>query len=77
MKVTVEFMGPIRRPWPEQSKEIELKDGSKVSALFSELGFTEVESRSINVLRDGLRLRPFSHLIDGERIVLMVPAGGG
>ena len=77
MKLEIEFMGPIRRPWPEQMREIEVPDGTKVKGLLSALGFSETEASSINVLRDGLRLRAFNLLIDGERLVLMVPAGVG
>ncbi len=77
MKVEVKFTGPIRRPWPEASRILEVEEGLSVQELLSLLGFEEEEGRFVTVLLDGLALRHHRQVPENVTLILMVPAGGG
>ena len=77
MKVEIKFTGPIRRPWPEPSRILELEEGISIVELLSLLGFEEEEGRFVTVLLDGQALRHYRKVPEGATLILMVPAGGG
>ncbi len=78
MRIKTSFFGPIRRPWPEESKEIEIKEGTKVQGLLLSLGFEESELRRLAVVLNGRKVSMSKELLLGDddlRVVLL--AGGG
>ncbi len=77
MKVNVEFVGAVRRPWPEQQREVEVGDGSTVGDLLGELGYERKEQRYLTTLLEDQRVKPSRELSDGDHLVVMLVIGGG
>jgi len=77
MKITVRFAGPLRRPWPEESRALELAEGADVGALLGGLGYSPEESRRIIAVVQGEKKTLFHVLSDGDEIRLLLLAGGG
>ncbi len=78
MRIHVVFYGPIRRPWPDAERDLEVPDGLTVRGLLlRELGYTEQEASFIIVLLGTERLRMYTVLQEGQTLGIMVPTGGG
>lgn len=77
MKVKTSFFGPIRRPWPEQSREIEVNSGSTILELLKELGYSENDMRRVATVVNGKRKPMNEQLSDGDDLRLVLLAGGG
>jgi probable selenium-dependent hydroxylase accessory protein YqeC len=76
-RLTVEFVGPVRRPWPERRRELEVPTATAVAALLAELGYSPEEGARLTVLVDGARVDAQAPLADGARIEILLPLGGG
>jgi sulfur carrier protein ThiS len=77
MKVKANFFGPIRRPWPEQSREVDVHDGTDVKALLESLGYRPEDMRRVAIVIKGKKVK-LSHLLqDGDDIRFVLLAGGG
>lgn len=78
VRVLVEFMGPILRP-PGAGNEAEITfdDPATVGDLLANLGYRPVHQRHLGVFRDGRRLPRTAALVDGERLTVATPMGGG
>jgi sulfur carrier protein ThiS len=77
MKVKASFFGPIRRPWPEQSREVEVEDDTDVQALLESLGYQAEDLRRVAVVIRGKKVR-LSHILeDGDEVRFVLLAGGG
>jgi molybdopterin converting factor small subunit len=77
MKVKASFFGPIRRPWPEQSREVEVEDGTDVQALLESLGYQVEDLRRVAVVIRGKKVRLSHKLEDGDEVRFVLLAGGG
>lgn len=77
MKVKASFFGPIRRPWPEQSREVDVKDGTDVQALLESLGYQAEDLRRVAVVIDGKKVKLSHKLADGVEVRFVLLAGGG
>jgi sulfur carrier protein ThiS len=77
LTVTVEFLGPIRRPWPEQQRTVTLTRGQTVAALLQQLGYRPDELRYVNVSINHERQMPQAVLHEGDHVVCMLMVGGG
>jgi sulfur carrier protein ThiS len=75
--IHVEFLGPMRRPWPERERDVEIDSGWTVGELMTHLGYREDESRFFSVVVNGSRARGDVALTDGDRVTLTVVVGGG
>lgn len=75
--VTVEFVGPVRRPGPERRLTLELEAAPAVGALLERLGYGRDEGARLTVLVDGVRQGPTAVVPDGARIEILLPVGGG
>ncbi len=53
--LTVRFVGPVRRPGPERTLEVDPRPLASVADLLQHLGYEEQEQSSITVLLDGAR----------------------
>jgi len=76
-KIKASFFGPIRRPWPEQSRELEIQAGSTILNLLEELGYSEDDMRRVATVVNGKRRPLKDELIDGDDLRLVLLAGGG
>ncbi len=75
--VTVEFVGPLRRPSKERKMTLDLDPGATIEHLLSRLGYSPFEIDRIAVLRNDKQARKEDALDDGDRISLLLPMGGG
>lgn len=77
MTVTVRFAGPIRRPWPEASREVEIGPGSSVAELLSVLGFALHERSFLQVAVNRLAVPLSTTLSQHDQVDVMLRVGGG
>ena len=77
MKVKASFFGPIRRPWPEQSREVEVENGSDVQTLLESLGYQSEDLRRVAVVIGGKKVKLSQKLSDGDEVRFVLLAGGG
>jgi sulfur carrier protein ThiS len=76
MKLKVSFFGPIRRPWPETSREVETSSAT-LEELLSSFGYTPEDRRRVAAVINGSR-RPLSAApVDGDDVRFVLLAGGG
>jgi len=76
-RVTVEFIGPVRRPGPERSLALELEATPLVGALLERLGYSREEAARLTVLVDGHQQGLAASVPDGARVEILLPVGGG
>ena len=77
MKVMASFYGPIRRPWPETSREVELPEDADVGALLASLGYEPEDAKRVAVVVNGRRRKLVTPLAEGDDVRFAVLAGGG
>ncbi len=77
MKIKVSFAGPIRRPWPEATRALELADGTDIKGLLSSLGYSPEEARRVIAVVQEERKTLYHVLADGDEVRLLLLAGGG
>lgn len=77
MMVTVRFSGPIRRPWPEASREVEIEPGWTVAQLLATLGFAPHELPYLQAARNRVAVPLSSPLSDGDDVDVLLRVGGG
>lgn len=77
MKVKASFFGPIRRPWPEQSRELRVPEDTCVLALLESLGYRAEDLRRVAVVIRGKQVKPSQKLCDGDKVRFVLLAGGG
>jgi hypothetical protein len=75
--ITVEFVGPVRRPGPERTLSLEVEAALAVGALLERLGYGRDEGARLTVLVDGIRQGPAALVPDGARVEILLPVGGG
>jgi sulfur carrier protein ThiS len=76
-RITVEFVGPVRRPGPERTLTLEVDAALAVNALLARLGYGPAEGARLTVLVDGVRQGPTAMVPDGARVEILLPVGGG
>jgi sulfur carrier protein ThiS len=77
MTVTVRFSGPIRRPWPEASRSLEMSAGTTIAMLLSALGFARHELGFLQAAVNGVAAPVAAALADGDAVDVMLRVGGG
>lgn len=77
MKVTVSFMGPIQRPWPEMKREIEIESGHTIQDLLLSFGYRpEHLGRVITTINGAKRSQNTILKADDELDVILLAGGG-
>ena len=77
MRVKATFMGPIRRPWPEQYRWVNVEPDAKVEDLLKDLGYSAEEMKRIVISINGRRSNIQSLLSSEDELTFMLLAGGG
>lgn len=77
MKIEVVFVGPMRRPWPERARSLEVADGVLLSELLRAWGYSDEEASRLSCAINGEAARPQSRLKEGDRLSVMLLLGGG
>lgn len=77
MKLTVSFVGPIRRPWPEMKREIEVEFGVTLENLLISLGYRPEDLGRVIITVNGKKRSPSAALNDRDDVCVVLLAGGG
>ena len=77
MLVSVEFMGPMRRPWRERRRDVEAPDAATISAVIGALGYVAEESRHFSFLVNGSKAGPDTVLNARDQLAVLLMVGGG
>jgi sulfur carrier protein ThiS len=78
MRVTVEFVGPVRRPPGVTDRAgVTLPEGATVDDALSHLGYAETERNLLRVLRSGETIHRFGEVSEGDRLTVFLLLGGG
>ena len=77
MKVKISFFGPVRRPWPEQSRELDIPEGSDLQALLGSLGYCSDDLRRVAVVVSGKKRNLTYELNPDDDVRVVLLAGGG
>jgi sulfur carrier protein ThiS len=75
--VKISFFGPVRRPWPETSRAVEIPVGCRLGELLARLGYTDEEARRLALVVGGRRRETDFALSDGDEVRVVLLAGGG
>jgi sulfur carrier protein ThiS len=76
-KLTVHFVGPVRRPGPERAAEVDREGLRTVGDLLDRLGYSQAEREALHVLVDGTRRPVDAVLADAASVEILVAIGGG
>jgi sulfur carrier protein ThiS len=77
MRIKASFFGPIRRPWPEQAREVEVEEGTVIQAFLESLGYQADDMRRVAVVVNGKRKTIDASLKEGDDLRFVLLAGGG
>lgn len=77
MKIEIEFLGPMRRPWPERARPLDVEERSSVSDVLRQVGYTEEETTHLTFSVNGVPARLAQSLTDGDQLSVMLLLGGG
>jgi sulfur carrier protein ThiS len=77
MNIQVTFLGPIRRPWPESSRELQAEPGTTAEALLRGLGYGTEDLQRVALVVNGKRQKPQVTLAEGDQLRVVLLAGGG
>jgi sulfur carrier protein ThiS len=75
-RITVQFVGPVRRPGPERTVELQTELAT-VGELLADLGYSTEEQGSLQALADGRRARASTPLRGVRTIEILIAIGGG
>lgn len=75
--VTVQFSGPIRRPWSDPSRQVSIAPQWTVADLLISLGFAEGELSYLYTAIDGKSTGLATLLEEGTTIDVSLRVGGG
>ncbi len=77
LRVSIEFVGPVRRPWRVQRRDVDVEDGTTVAGLVEQLGYSAADSRHLTVLVNSEKVRASNALSEGDTVVVTMIVGGG
>jgi len=75
--ITIRFSGPIRRPWPEMMREVEVEPGTTVRGVLSAVGYTTHEHRFLLTAVNGGSVGLDHEVVAGDTLDVALRAGGG
>lgn len=77
MKIFVEYTGVLDVKDVPSGSQVELPDKSTIGALLSHLKIKTEHQRFVVSAVNGKQQRASSRLMDGDRVLLSLPMGGG
>ncbi len=77
MEIEIEFFGPIKRPWVEHRRRIQVAQGSCVASVMGELGYDIEQLRMVALTINGQKVSPGHVLMDNDELTVVLLAGGG
>jgi len=73
----VSFFGPIKRPWPEATRDQAIEAGTTLAGLLSDLGYQPEDMRRVAMVVNGKKEKPSRKLEEGDDVRFVLLAGGG
>lgn len=77
MKIKASFFGPIKRPWPEQTREVEIEEKTTIRALLESFGYKVEDMRRVAVVINGKKQAWDTVLRENDDLRFVLMAGGG
>ncbi len=77
MIVTVTFNGPMKRPWPDITREIHLDPELTVEDLLATWDYSDSDMDFLKITVNGKKADKFAPLTDGDQLALFLVVGGG
>ena len=77
IEIEIEWLGAIRRPWPEQQKRLSVPEESTISDLLTRFQFKDDERRFIVSQVNGMRAKETTRVQAEDRVTFMLIVGGG
>ncbi len=75
--ITIQFVGPVRRPGPERKIEVSRKGLRNIHDLLAHLGYSEEEQLALNILADGVRVSHDTTIEEINVVEIYIAIGGG
>lgn len=76
-RLAIHFVGPVRRPGPERTLQLDREGLETVADLLERLGYSPGERQGLHVLVDGKRRSPEQSLDGATSVEVLVAIGGG
>ncbi|MBW1806554.1 MAG: MoaD/ThiS family protein [Deltaproteobacteria bacterium] len=77
MKIKASFFGPIKRPWPEQTREVEIVEKTTIRVLLESFGYKVEDMRRVAVVINGKKQAWDTVLRENDDLRFVLMAGGG
>ena len=77
MKIKTSFFGPVRRPWPEQSRELDVLEGADLKTLLGSLGYAPEDLKRVAIVVNGKKRNLSYELCPDDDVRVVLLAGGG
>jgi hypothetical protein len=77
MTIDVEFIGPMKRPWPERARSVEVADGALLADVLRSFGYRDDEATHLSCSVNGVAARAKTELHAGDRLSVTLLLGGG
>ncbi len=77
MKIKASFFGPIKRPWPEQTREVEIEEQTTIRVLLESFGYKVEDMRRVAVVINGKKQAWDTVLQENDDLRFVLMAGGG
>jgi sulfur carrier protein ThiS len=77
LKLRLSFFGPIRRPWPEASREVEIEAGSTLEQVLVCLGYQAEDLKRVALVVNGKKRPGATELQADDDVRVVLLAGGG
>ena len=77
MPLTVQFVGPVKRPSPARELDVNPADFKTVSELLSHLGYNSNDQKALQVILDENRADLDSPLQGAKNMQILIAIGGG
>ena len=77
MKIKASFFGPIKRPWPEQTREVEIEEKTTIRVLLESFGYKVEDMRRVAVVINGRKQAWETVLQENDDLRFVLMAGGG
>ena len=75
--ITIRFSGPIRRPWPEMTGQVEVESETTVRGVLRVLGYAAHEHRFLLTAVNGDSVGLSHEVGEGDTLDVALRAGGG
>ncbi len=77
MIVTITFNGPMKRPWPNLTKDVNLDREMTVEDMLTTWDYSDTDIDFLQITINGVKADRYALLTDGDQMELFLVVGGG